>query len=71
MNKCFQSYLRNRKQAVHVDDKWSNFETMNCGDSQGSILEPLLFFIYINDFPKCCPNVTTHLFADDANLIYS
>ena len=25
----------------------------------------------MNDFPKCCPNVTTYLFADDANLMYS
>ena len=72
MNKWFlQSYLRNKKQAVFVNDKWSNFESINCGVPQGSILGPLLFIIYINDFPKSCPNVTTYLFADDANLIYS
>ena len=71
VNKWFQSYLRNKKQAVFVNDKWSNFEPINCGVSQGSILGPLLFIIYINDFPKCCPNVTAYLFADDANLIHS
>ena len=71
VNKWFQSYLRNRKQAVFVNDNWSNFELINCGVPQGSILGLLLFIIYINDFPKCCPNVTTYLFADDANLIYS
>ena len=71
VNKWFQSYLRNRKQAVFVNNKWSNFEPINCGVPQGSILGPLLFIIYINDFPKCCPNVTTYLFAEDANLIYS
>ena len=71
VNKWFQSYLRNRKQAVFVNDKWFNFEPINCGVPQGSILGTLLFIIYINDFPKCCPNVTTYLFADDANLIYS
>ena len=71
VNKWFQSYLINRKQAVFLNDKWSNFETINCGVRQGSILGPLLFIIYINYFPKCCPNLTTYLFADDANLIYS
>ena len=71
VNKWFQSYLRNRKQAVFVNNKWSNFEPINCGVPQGSILGPLLFIIYISDFPKCCPNVTTYLFADDPNLIYS
>ena len=71
VNKWFQSYLRNRKQAVFVNDKWSNFELINCGVPQGSTLGPLIFIIYLNDFPKSCPNVTTYLFADDANLIIS
>ena len=71
VKKWFQSYLRNKKHALFVNDKWSNFEPINCGVPQGSILGPLLFIIYINNFPKCCPNVTTYLFADDANLIYS
>ena len=71
VNKWFQSYLRNRKQAVFVNNKWSNFEPINCGVPLGSILGPLLFIIYKNDFPKCCPKVTTYLFADEANLIYS
>ena len=71
VNKWFQSYLRNRKQAVLVNNKWSNFEPINCGVPQGSILGPLLFIIYKNDFPKWCPNVTTYLCADDANLMYS
>ena len=71
VNKWFQSYLRNRKHAVFVNDNWSNFEPINCGVPQGSIPGPLLFNIYTNDFPKCCPNVTTYLFVDDANSIYS
>ena len=71
MNIKFQSYLRNKKKAVFVNDNWSNSEPINCGVLQGSILGPLLFIIYINDFPKCCPNVTTYLFADNENLIYS
>ena len=71
MNEWFQSYLRNRKQAVFVNDKCSNFEPINCGAQQGSILGTLLFIIYKNDFPKCCPIVTTYLFAGEGNLVYS
>ena len=71
VKKWFQSDLRNRKQAVFVNDTWSNFEPINCGVPQGSIPGPLLFIIYINDSSKCCPNVTTYLLADDANLINS
>ena len=71
VNEWFQSYLRNRKQVVFVNDKWSNFEPITCGVPQGLILGPLLFIFFINDFPKCCRNVTKYLVADDANLIYS
>ena len=71
VNKWFQSYLRNRKQAVFVNNEWSNFEPINCCVPQGSILGPLLFIIYINDFPERYPNETTYLFADDGNWIYS
>ena len=38
VNKWFQSYLRNRKQAVFGNDKWSNFEPINCVVLQSSIL---------------------------------
>ena len=44
VNNCFEKYLRNRKQAVFVSDKWSNIEPINCGVPQGSILRAFTFY---------------------------
>ena len=45
----FSSYLKNRFQKIEVDGIFSDPMVVPCGVPQGSILEPLLFLIYVND----------------------
>lgn len=44
----FRSYLLNRKQGVNINNVLSQERTNEFGVSQGSILGPILFSLYIN-----------------------
>ena len=62
-----EEFRRNRKQRVVLNGQTSNWENIHVGVSQGSILGPLLFLIYINDFAE---NLSSNpkLFADNTSL---
>ena len=60
-----------RKQFVSTGNINSDEESVVCGVPQGSVLGPLLFLLYVNDFSNCSSLFTFHLFADGSNLFCS
>ena len=67
----FKSYLNKRKQRVFVNGNISDIMSITSGVPQGSILGPLLFLIYINDFTQSSDFFSMRLFADDTSLTAS
>ena len=67
----FRSYLMNRKQYVSLNGYNSQMLNIKCGVPQGSLLGPLLFLVYINDFCRSSDVLSFILFADDSNLFFS
>jgi hypothetical protein len=72
-----KSYLSDRYQRVLTDDNlthsytFSEWGKLKRGVPQGSLLEPMLFFFYINDLPKVLNNKAEPvLFVDDTSIIY-
>ena len=71
------SYLNDKYQRVlikNVNSKnyLSEWEKAKSGVSQGSILGPFLFHLYINDLPGSINHLSKPtLFADDTNIIFT
>ena len=65
-----ESFLSSRKQCVKNGIEYSNWVTINHGVSQGTVLGPLNFIMYINDFPEKMKKREDVLqFADDTCII--
>jgi retron-type reverse transcriptase len=58
----------NRSQYCQVNGGISKQSSMISGIPQGSIIDPLLFLLYINDLPNCLNSVKCNMFADDTQI---
>ena len=63
-----KKYLSNRIQYVEIEEIKSEILPIAVGIPQGSILGPLLFIIYINDFSQASSIFKFIMYADDTTL---
>ena len=68
--KLFQSYLDSRKIQVSDGNNLSQMFEVKSGVPQGSILGPLLFIIYTNDFNFIQKFSIANVYADDTALFF-
>ena len=72
-NNFFKSYLTGRNQAVRLRDNLGNilmsdFQPVEMGVPQGSILGPLLFSVFTADVISVVENSSYHMYADDVQI---
>ena len=69
--KCFESYIKGRKQFIINNNSTSDMNITTYGILEGSILGPLLFLIYINDFSLYIPDTNVNMYADDTTIYFN
>ena len=63
--------LSHRSQRVRVNNSFSSWQEVTSGISQGSVIGPLLFMIFINYLAEVIKSSKLFLFADDMKLFHA
>lgn len=63
------SYLELRTQITFISGEQSRLGKVTAGVQQGSVLGPMLFFIYINDLSLPVSNSIADIFSDDTTFL--
>ena len=68
----FESYLSNRKQYIEIgENSKTDLKYVTCLVPQGSILEPLLFLVYVKDLPNASRLLDPIMFVDHTNIFFN
>ena len=71
VHQWFKSYLHNRVQYVSNGKAVLSLTNITSEVTQGAVLAPLSFSLYINDMFSCCPNLQLIHYADDTTAYVS
>ena len=66
-----QSWMGQKLPLKSMKKKKTSLETISCGVPQGSILGPLLLFLYVSDLKNTSNILDPIMFADDSNLFFT
>ena len=69
--KLMTRYLTDRRQKVKIQDCKSEYKEITTGVSQGTILGPLLFILYVSDLLEDMQSDTIMSYANDTVIISS
>ena len=66
----FKSYLNSWKQYVCYSEGIIPLKEVTCGAPQGSVLVPLLYLIFVDDFQNVTNFLNSIMFAVETNIFY-
>ena len=67
----FTDYLFNRSQLIEINGHRSSKEPIQSGVPQGTIMGPLLFRMFYNDFTEHVHHSEVIMYADDTVMFYA